>query len=115
MSQTHICHIFLCVNRKASGKGCARFDAEAMFEYLKEQLTEKRPLFKQDRKVKVVKTSCLGRCKIGPNIFISPDDVWYTFKDKADIDAILDSHFIEDKLLTRCLQPRMGNEPVQTI
>lgn len=86
-------HIFVCTNRKPNGKGCAAFGSEEAFEYLKAQMETKAPLFKNKARVKVVKTSCLGRCKLGPNLYITPDDVWYSFQSLEEIDAIIDKHF----------------------
>lgn len=104
MSTSQIRHVFICANRKSNGKGCATFGSDDVFEYLKQQLKEKSPLFKDStRRVKVVKTSCLGRCSVGPNIYISPDDVWYTFESLKDIDTLIEAHFIQGKVCQQCL------------
>lgn len=103
MSLKEIRHIFIWTNRKSSGKGCAAFDSEAVFEYLKQIINNKAHLFKDEIRVKVVKTSCLGRCKLGPNLFISPDNIWYTFNSIDDIDELIDTHFIKGEVLKRCL------------
>lgn len=39
--------------------------------------------------VRVVQSSCLGQCDFGPNIMITPDNVWLSGVTHADIDAIV--------------------------
>ena len=95
---------FICVNQKANDKKCcAQFGSESIFEYFREQVKLKRHLMKPSILIKAVKTSCLGQCAFGPNIFISPDNLWYTFHNQADIDEIIQSHFIEGKIVTRLI------------
>lgn len=104
MGDNTIRHVFICANRKTNGKGCARFGTEDIIEYFKRVVADKKHLFHDQRRVKVVKTSCLGRCSVGPNIFISPDNIWYTFHSNKDIDNIIESHFVNNQVLERCLQ-----------
>lgn len=97
-------HVFICVNQKKPDKKCcAGSGAEAAFEYLKEQLELKRDLIQDERRIKVVKTSCLGRCKAGPNIYIVPDNLWYTFSSTQDLDELIETHFIKGEKVTRLL------------
>jgi (2Fe-2S) ferredoxin len=41
--------------------------------------------------VRINKAGCLGRCDDGPVLVVYPDNVWYTYVDKEDIDEIIDS------------------------
>src|SRR5256885_15613286 len=35
---------------------------------------------------------CLDRCELGPTMVIYPEGVWYSYRDTADIDEILETH-----------------------
>ncbi|EKD74094.1 MAG: ferredoxin 2fe-2s protein [uncultured bacterium] len=96
-------HIFICTNRKAQGKCCALYDSEKIFEYFKAELNRKYDLLDKTKRIKVVKTSCLGQCAFGPNIFIVPDNIWYRFSTLSDIDELIDTHLIQGKLVERLI------------
>ncbi len=93
-------HIFFCVNQKEGGRKCCQ-DAGAaeMFSYTKGQLKEMDLL--GEGKVRVSHSGCLGRCKLGPCIVIYPEQVWYTYETRADIDEIIQSHVIQNKVVER--------------
>lgn len=86
--------IFICANKKIKGKCCASYHAEDVFNYLQRMINSKRHLFINAGQVKVVKTSCLGQCAYGPNLFIVPGQHWYTYHSFEDIDTIITQHFI---------------------
>lgn len=96
-------NIFICTHQKASKKCCAAAKAEEISEYFKSTLAAKATLLDKAKKFKVVKTSCLGRCSIGPNIYITPDNIWYNYQDTSDIDKIIDQHLIANKIVTELL------------
>ena len=79
------------------------FDSERICEYFKEELNRKRHLLKHKNRIKVVKTSCLGQCAYGPNIFIIPDNIWYTFSSLEDIDELINVHFIRGEKVIRLI------------
>lgn len=92
-------HIFFCTNKKQEGKKCClNFDSENMCAYAKEQL-KKLNIYMGQGGVRVSKSGCLGRCSVGPCIVIYPDNIWYTYSSKDDIDKIIHSHFVENKVL----------------
>jgi len=45
--------------------------------------------------VRVNTAGCLNRCEFGPVIVIYPDETWYTFVDKDDIDEIIEEHLVK--------------------
>ena len=97
-------HIFVCTNQKAQGKCCANENANETFEYLKNVLANNTSRLNPDLKYKAVKTSCLGRCSLGPNIYIAKDNVWYNYKSTSDIDAIVEKHLINGEIVEELLQ-----------
>ncbi|MBA2649252.1 MAG: NAD(P)H-dependent oxidoreductase subunit E [Legionella sp.] len=96
-------HVFVCVNKKNHGKCCSAFNSESIYEFLRGELNRKQELLKNRKRVKVTKTSCLGRCAVGPNILISPDNIWYTFTSMDDIHEIIDKHLIQGQLVERLI------------
>lgn len=95
-------HLFFCTNQKANGRKCCQ-DANAtdMCAYAKEQL--KGLSLHGPGKVRVSASGCLGRCSVGPNVVVYPDNVWYHFENQADIDEIIQSHLINGKVVERLL------------
>ena len=54
-----------------------------------------------NKKIRINKAGCLDRCDLGPVLVIYPEGVWYTFKNLEDIDEILNSHLLNDKIVER--------------
>ncbi len=106
-------HIFICTNQKSKGRCCANANADEIFQYFKDSLAANMDKLNKSKKFKVVKTSCLGRCSLGPNIFISPDNVWYNYSSFADVDTIINEHLINGKIVTSLLQtlPEITKNP----
>jgi len=53
--------------------------------------------------VRVNTAGCLNRCEFGPVIVVYPDETWYTYVDKADIDEIIEEHLIKGNKVERLL------------
>jgi (2Fe-2S) ferredoxin len=51
--------------------------------------------------VRVNKAGCLDRCEEGPCVVVYPDNVWYTYIDRADIDEIVDRHLVNGEVVER--------------
>ena len=95
-------HVFLCTNQKTAGKQCcANQGGEEFFDYLKSRLRELD--IYGPGKIRVSKSGCLGRCSLGPCVVVYPEGVWYRYASMADIDVIIDSHLINNKLATQLL------------
>lgn len=103
MTATDCVHVFVCVNKKTKGKCCASFHAEKAFEYLRKAFNQKRHLIQDTRRIKVVETSCLGQCAIGPNIYIAPDNIWYTFSSVDELDELVEKHFISGEIVSKLI------------
>jgi len=95
-------HVFVCTNQKAEGKVCcAKSGGEPFADYLKHQL-KKRGLHGPG-KIRVSRSGCLGRCKLGPCLVIYPEGTWYRYQNESDIDDIIEQHFINNQEVTRLL------------
>ena len=104
----------MCLNQKEQGKCCVHGGAETMFEYFRETLNRKRMELDPNIKFKVVKTACLGQCAIGPNLLISPDNVWYNYSSYQDIDEIIDVHLIQKKIVKHLINKGMHADDEDT-
>ncbi|CAM4399008.1 MAG: Ferredoxin, 2Fe-2S [Legionellaceae bacterium] len=81
-------HIFFCVNQRSDGEPCCNnFGAENAFTYIKTKVKSLGLAGK--KKIRVNKAGCLGRCDEGPVIVIYPDEIWYRYKNEADLDKIV--------------------------
>jgi len=93
-------HVFFCTNQTKDGKNCCnRFDSAAMRKYAKEKT--KALGIHEDGKVRVNIAGCLGQCSQGPVVVVYPEAVWYTWVDKDDIDEIIESHLLNNKIVKR--------------
>ena len=59
---------------------------------------ERRELFET---VKVQSTNCLGPCRSGPTIVVYPENTWYGGVREADVEEIVQSHFIDGRRVDR--------------
>jgi (2Fe-2S) ferredoxin len=103
-AQYYRAHIFCCTNRRPAGhpRGCcAERGSEELRDYMKDQA---KKLGLKD--VRVNMAGCLDRCELGPCIVVYPEGVWYSVRDKADIDEVLTVHIKQGGRVHRLmLQP----------
>ena len=52
-------------------------------------------------KVRINSAGCLDRCDEGPVLVVYPDETWYTYVDKEDIDEIIDEHIMHGRVVER--------------
>ena len=52
-------------------------------------------------KVRINKAGCMDRCDEGPVMVVYPEEVWYTYVDKHDIDEIIDEHLVNGRVVER--------------
>lgn len=93
-------HVFMCLNkREAPENCCACHGAEEMRAYAKQRIKE-LGLAGQGR-VRVNQAGCMDRCEEGPVMVVYPEEVWYTYVDKHDIDEIIDEHLVGGRVVER--------------
>jgi len=95
-------HMFFCLNRRDEGPPCC-YDkgAEDMFAYAKGRAKALDLL--GTGKARINRAGCMDRCSEGPVVVIYPEAVWYTYKDRGDIDEIIKSHLQQGKIVTRLI------------
>ena len=93
-------HVFFCCNqRDPPERCCAANDALEMQQYAKKRI-KALGLSGKDR-VRINKAGCLDRCEEGPVIVVYPEEVWYTYVDRQDIDEIIDRHLVGGEIVER--------------
>ena len=97
-------HVFFCLNQRGKGEAsCGDHDAQASFDHCKSRV--KKAGLAGPGGVRVNKAGCLDRCAGGPVAVVYPDETWYTFVDKDDIDEIVESHLKNGQVVERLLLP----------
>ena len=93
-------HMFFCTNQREGGRACCQnHDAQAMRDYAKERTKELK--LAGPGQVRVNNAGCMDRCAQGPVVVIYPQGVWYTYKNKADIDEIIQEHLVNGRVVKR--------------
>jgi (2Fe-2S) ferredoxin len=92
--------VFFCCNqRDPPERCCANNDALSMQQYAKQRI--KALGLSGKGRVRINKAGCLDRCEEGPVIVVYPDEVWYTYVDRQDIDEIIDRHVVGGEIVER--------------
>lgn len=93
-------HVFFCTNqRDDGGQCCAQHDAEGVRDYAKDCI--KKLNLRGKGKVRINLAGCMDRCAEGPVMVVYPDNVWYTYVDKSDIDEIISEHIQNGRVVER--------------
>jgi (2Fe-2S) ferredoxin len=93
-------HVFFCCNQREPGENCCQnHKADEMRDYAKNRV--KALGLAGQGKVRVNKAGCLDRCDEGPVIVVYPEEIWYTYVDKADIDEIVEEHLKHGRIVER--------------
>jgi len=91
-------HIFMCTNRRPDDHprgSCGARDGEMLRQYLRDKL--------KDANVESARANmagCMDQCENGPVLVVYPEGIWYRAATKADIDRIVDEHFIGGSIVT---------------
>ncbi len=83
-------HVFCCTNRRQAGhkRGCcAEGDAEKLRDYMKVRVKEL-----DQPGMRINSSGCLDRCELGPVMVVYPEGVWYRYRSREDVDAIVEEH-----------------------
>jgi len=93
-------HVFFCTNKREQGEQCCeRCNAAQIRDYAKARI--KQLDLSGQGKVRINSAGCLDRCELGPVIVVYPDDVWYTYLDREDVDEIIDEHLVNGRVVER--------------
>lgn len=90
-------HIFCCINEREEGHkrgSCGAAGSKKLQKYMKARMKEEG--FEGFR---VNKCGCLDRCELGPVLVIYPQGIWYHYKNRDDIDAIIETHLKKGEIV----------------
>jgi (2Fe-2S) ferredoxin len=95
-------HVFFCTNQREDGSQCCgQYAAQEMRDYAKKRC--KKEGLVRSGKVRINTAGCLNRCASGPVVVIYPEETWYTWVDKEDIDEIIEEHLVNDRPVKRLM------------
>ena len=97
-------HVFFCCNQREAGQSCCNAHGASELQTHAKDRTVALGL-RGRGSVRINKAGCLGRCDHGPVLVVYPDNVWYTYKDRQDIDEIIDSHLAQGRIVERLRLP----------
>lgn len=84
-------HVFFCTNHRENGDQCCeQYNASEIRAYAKAKI--KQLGLSGEGKVRINTAGCLDRCELGPVMVVYPEEVWYSYVDRSDIDEIIESH-----------------------
>jgi len=93
-------HVFFCVNQREDSTACCNnLGAQDIRDYAKNRIKSLKLAGKN--KIRINNAGCLDRCNEGPVIVVYPEEIWYTYIDKEDIDEIIDEHLINGQIVQR--------------
>jgi len=93
-------HVFFCCNQRDGGRACCNnHGAQDMRDYAKGRIKKLGLTGKGN--VRINQAGCLDRCEEGPVIVVYPEEVWYTYVDREDIDEIIDEHLQNGRVVER--------------
>ena len=93
-------HVFFCCNQRPDGEGCCNnLGATEAQTYAKERIGELK--LKGKGNISINKAGCMYLCDDGPVIVVYPEEVWYSYVDKEDIEEIIQEHLIHGRVVER--------------
>lgn len=93
-------HVFFCCNQRQAGEACCNnHGAQEVRDYAKQRVKQLGLAGKG--KVRINQAGCLDRCEEGPVLVIYPEEVWYTYVDRRDVDEIIDEHLVNGRVVER--------------
>jgi (2Fe-2S) ferredoxin len=103
-------HIFFCENNRSADDprgSCTARGSQALRAHAKERCHKLG--LKGD--VRVNMAGCLDQCAHGPAVVVygaadPAEGVWYTLKDTAEVDEVIDQHLVGNTPVERLKMPR---------
>lgn len=88
-------HVFFCCNQRdeKDRESCENHGATALRDYCKKRV--KQLGLAGEGRVRVNMAGCLDRCEQGPVAVVYPEGVWYRYRSREDVDAIVDEHLFK--------------------
>lgn len=91
-------HVLVCEGKECANRGSAGITT-TLRQYIKENI--------EPGKMRVTKTSCMGRCGEGPVLAVYPDGVWYRNVATSDVADVFHQHLMKDEVVGRLVDDIM--------
>lgn len=93
-------HVFFCTNQRSDGTQCCQqYQAQEARDYVKQRVKALGAAIPGH--VRINSAGCMNRCAEGPVVVIYPQAVWYTYVDHSDLDAIIEEHLVNGRVVER--------------
>lgn len=97
-------HVFFCTNQRDDGRqSCNQCDAKGARGYVKQRCKELG--IHEAGRVRINTAGCLDRCEHGPVLVVYPEETWYTYVDRHDLDEIIEQHLVGGQPVERLRIP----------
>ena len=94
-------HVFFCTNQREDGSACCNnHGAQKARDYMKNKVKE-LGISNNRNNIRINSAGCMDRCEEGPVIVVYPEEVWYTYVDKEDVDEIIQEHLLNGRVVER--------------
>jgi len=95
-------HVFVCTNKRTDGRACCEdHGADEMRAYLKKKVKDAN--LAGLGRIRINDAGCLDRCGQGPVLVVYPDETWYRYESKKDLDEIFEQHLNKNQNVQRLL------------
>lgn len=95
-------HVFFCTNHRTDGRRCCEHGgASELRAYAKAKI--KSIGLSGQGQIRVNTAGCLDRCGQGPVIVVYPEETWYHYENKQDIDEIIEQHLLKNQKVERLM------------
>ena len=91
-------HVFICTNDKDAPKKCCGSERGMMLVDAMKNSLKERGL---QLEIRAQKAGCLDQCAFGPSMVVYPEGIFYGNVQPSDIEEIVESHLINDKIVER--------------
>jgi (2Fe-2S) ferredoxin len=98
-------HLFVCTNQRTGSdkRSCGEQHGLNLTAEFKKSIKDKN----LDMPIRAQRAGCLGICDFGPTVAVYPEGVFYVNVQLSDIEEIVQSHIVENKVVERLLlQPK---------
>ena len=94
-------HLFVCTNQRTGSekRSCGEQHGLELTAAFKKSIKDKNI----DMPVRAQRAGCLGICDFGPTVAVYPEGTFYVNVQLSDVEEIVQSHIVENKVVKRLL------------
>lgn len=94
-------HVFICTNQREDISRCSCGEARGMelVKLFKKKLKDKQ----MSKSIRAQRAGCIDACDYGPALVVYPEGTYYGAVTPEDVDEIIESHLLNNKIVDRLL------------